>query len=155
SSSHIRGRRGSRSSSITATCGGSTPAMKATARFPTTSARLAPSAHSRRRKPAHSSAGLQACLGTAEPIPASLSHLWARSSEMSILFTRRPVFLAAFLAASLARAVAQDVATTVEQLRQLVKAGDRVTVIDNSGEVVKGRVIDLSPTTLNLQTNRL
>ena len=75
---------------------------------------------------------------------------------MSILFTRRPVFLAAFLAASLARAVvAQDVATTVEQLRQLVKAGDRVTVIDNSGEVVKGRVIDLSPTTLNLQTNRL
>jgi len=74
---------------------------------------------------------------------------------MSMSFASRPVLLAAALVASLVRAAdAQDAVTSFENLRQLVKAGDVVTVTDSSGDAVKGRVIDLSPETLKLQSEQ-
>jgi len=74
---------------------------------------------------------------------------------MSMSFAPRPVLLAVALVASLVRAAgAQDVATSFEQLRPLLKAGELVTVTDSSGSAVKGRVIDLSPATLKLQSEQ-
>jgi hypothetical protein len=71
---------------------------------------------------------------------------------MSTSFTWRPVLLAAALAVSIVQAAgAQDIATSFEQLHGLVKPGDVVTVIDNSGSVVKGSIVDISPATLKLR----
>lgn len=47
---------------------------------------------------------------------------------------------------------AQTTATTFAELRLLVKTGDTVIVTDVNGETSRGRVIDLSPSTLVVRT---
>jgi hypothetical protein len=49
-------------------------------------------------------------------------------------------------------AEAQGVASTFEQLRLLVRAGDTVTVDESTGTVITGRIESLSPSTLILMT---
>ena len=54
-------------------------------------------------------------------------------------------------------AQAQELAGTFEQLRVLVKAGDTVTVTDTAGRPVRGKLINLSSSSLSLNvsgTNR-
>jgi len=48
---------------------------------------------------------------------------------------------------------AQDLAGSFDQLRVLVKAGDRLTVTDSSGQVTRGRLVRLNGTTLELETD--
>jgi hypothetical protein len=48
-------------------------------------------------------------------------------------------------------ASAQLVATSLDQLQPLLKQGDIVEIIEGGGQRVKGRVLDLSPSALNVQ----
>ena len=60
-----------------------------------------------------------------------------------------------FLAATSAQA--QELAGTFEQLRVLVKAGDTLTVTDTAGQPVRGKLVNLSSSSLSLNvsgTNR-
>jgi len=54
------------------------------------------------------------------------------------------------LHAGTARVDAQEIAGTFDQLRVLVKAGDKVTVADNTGREITGRIADLSTSSLAL-----
>jgi hypothetical protein len=54
----------------------------------------------------------------------------------------------------LADAEAQQ-ATSFEQLQLLVKAGDTVSVTAFSGQVIKGKVAELSPSSIRLVSNRV
>jgi hypothetical protein len=45
---------------------------------------------------------------------------------------------------------AQERATSLDQLRVLVGAGDEITVTNRDGQTVKGRVLSLSPGTLSI-----
>jgi hypothetical protein len=58
--------------------------------------------------------------------------------------------LVAALIGICAPADAQEVATTIDQLRVLVRPGDEVTVTDASGNAMKGRISTLSPSSLEL-----
>ena len=63
----------------------------------------------------------------------------------------------AFLIFAATSAQAQELAGTFEQLRVLVKAGDTVTVTDTAGQPVRGKLINLSSSSLSLNvsgTNR-
>ena len=63
----------------------------------------------------------------------------------------------AFLFFAATSAQAQELAGTFEQLRVLVKAGDTVTVTDTAGQPVRGKLINLSSSSLSLNvsgTNR-
>lgn len=53
-----------------------------------------------------------------------------------------------FFAATSAQA--QELAGTFEQLRVLVKAGDTLTVTDTAGQPVRGKLVNLSPSSLSL-----
>jgi hypothetical protein len=50
------------------------------------------------------------------------------------------------------RVEAQDVASSFEQLRVLIKPGDRITVVDVTGKEADGRIEKLSADTLTLTT---
>ena len=50
-------------------------------------------------------------------------------------------------------AQAQDLAGSFDQLRVLVKAGDRLTITDGSGQITRGRLVRLTGTTLELETD--
>lgn len=58
--------------------------------------------------------------------------------------------LCLILLAAPSLAQAQEVATSFEQLKGLVKNGDSVTVTDPTGGQVKGKIADLSPSSLAL-----
>lgn len=53
-------------------------------------------------------------------------------------------------AAAPGTAAAQGIATSYQELRLLVRAGDKVTVVDHTGQKVSGRITDLSSTSLAL-----
>lgn len=48
---------------------------------------------------------------------------------------------------------AQGIATSYQELRLLVRTGDKVTVIDHAGQKTSGRITDLSPTSLALMVD--
>jgi hypothetical protein len=54
------------------------------------------------------------------------------------------------LAATATSAAAQELATTVDQLRVLVKAGDTLIVSDRSGRQVRGRLVRFAGTTIEI-----
>jgi hypothetical protein len=54
----------------------------------------------------------------------------------------------------LATAAAQEVAGSFDQLRVLVKPGDRITVTDDSGREMTGTIADLSSSSLGLLVGR-
>ena len=56
-----------------------------------------------------------------------------------------------FLAATSAQA--QELAGTFEQLRVLVKAGDTLTVTDTAGQPVRGKLVNLSSSSLSLNVS--
>ena len=56
----------------------------------------------------------------------------------------------ALLHASRVAADAQEIAGSFDQLRVLVKAGDRITVTDDAGREMTGRIAELSPSSLAL-----
>ena len=59
----------------------------------------------------------------------------------------------AAVALSVASAEAQDVAGTFDQLRVLVKPGDTVSITDSAGLRVRGRLTDISPTSLGVDVS--
>jgi hypothetical protein len=74
---------------------------------------------------------------------------------MPISFTQPTLLPVVFLAFLGSAAGAQSPATSFGQLRALVKAGDVVTVTDNAGDIVKGRIVDVSPNRLTIVDGRL
>lgn len=74
---------------------------------------------------------------------------------MPISFTQPTLLAVVFLASLGSAAGAQSPATSFGQLRALVKAGDVVTVTDNAGDIVKGRIVDVSPNRLTIVDGRL
>ena len=56
-----------------------------------------------------------------------------------------------FLAATSAQA--QELAGTFEQVRVLVKAGDTLTVTDTAGQPVRGKLVNLSSSSLRLNVS--
>jgi hypothetical protein len=63
---------------------------------------------------------------------------------------RRSALLCFFFAAVAQTAAAQGIAGSFEQLRVLVKPGDTVTVTDAAGKGTKGKIAELSASTLAL-----
>jgi hypothetical protein len=63
---------------------------------------------------------------------------------------RHVVRIAALIILVAATAEAQELAGTVDQLRVLVKPGDKLTVVDDSGQRVEGKVSSLSASALSL-----
>ena len=59
----------------------------------------------------------------------------------------------AAVALSVVSAEAQDVAGTFDQLRVLVKTGDTVAITDSAGLRVRGRLTDISPTSLGVDVS--
>ena len=60
------------------------------------------------------------------------------------------VLVTALATTSLAEA---QTATSFDRLWLLVNQGDRITVTDDAGQRLQGRIVDLSPSTLSLQVN--
>ncbi len=60
------------------------------------------------------------------------------------------VLVAATVTATVSVAEAQTI-TSFERLALLVNQGDRVTVTDGAGQNLRGRIVDLSPSTISLQ----
>ncbi len=52
-----------------------------------------------------------------------------------------------------AGAFAQEPATSLDQLKLLLKQGDRITVVDSSGKTIKGQIERIAPDTLDVRTN--
>jgi hypothetical protein len=63
---------------------------------------------------------------------------------------RHVVRIAALIILVAATAEAQELAGTFDQLRVLVKPGDTLTVVDDSGQRVEGKVASLSASALSL-----
>lgn len=68
--------------------------------------------------------------------------------------TIRLLPLTVLLACAASPAGAQEIAGTFEQLRVLVKPGDRITVIDDAGRETTGSIADLSASSLVLLSGR-
>src|SRR5436190_12991628 len=64
--------------------------------------------------------------------------------------TSRVALLAVFLTASATAGQAQELAGSFDQLRVLVKTGDRVRVTDSRGQDVRGSIADVSSSSLAL-----
>lgn len=68
----------------------------------------------------------------------------------------RPLFcvviVAMCLAAGPSLASAQGIANSLHELRLLVRPGETVTIVDDSGAVVRGRITTLSPSQIVLDT---
>ena len=60
------------------------------------------------------------------------------------------VLVAATVTATVSVAEAQTI-TSFDRLALLVNQGDRVTVTDGAGQNLRGRIVDLSPSTISLQ----
>ena len=65
----------------------------------------------------------------------------------------RPALLGALLFSLATAANAQTSLDTFDDLRTVVKAGDRMTVTGASGGVFDGRLLDLTPTTIALKVD--
>jgi hypothetical protein len=63
------------------------------------------------------------------------------------------LLLLLWIAAAPATAWAQGIAKTLDELRLITRPGDTVTVVDNGGVEVSGRITTLSPASLVLQVN--
>lgn len=63
------------------------------------------------------------------------------------------VFLGIVLVLAAATVHAQDATTSFDQLPQLLRQGETVTVTAASGTVLKGRVVDVSPSALALSVH--
>ena len=66
---------------------------------------------------------------------------------------RYVLILAAVLIGTAVPAHAQDLAGSFDQLRVLVKAGDRLTITDSAGQVTQGRLVRLTGSMLELETD--
>jgi len=64
--------------------------------------------------------------------------------------TARVVLAAVLLTLVVTRADAQQLAGSFEQLRVLVKPGEKIRVIDRAGQEVRGTVAELSSSSLAL-----
>jgi len=60
------------------------------------------------------------------------------------------LLVVAMLAGVAGLAGAQELAGTFDQLRVLIAPGSKITIIDASGQTVKGKVVTLSATALRL-----
>ena len=66
---------------------------------------------------------------------------------------RRVLIGAAILVCAAVPARAQELASSFDQLRVLVKAGDRLTITDPAGEVTTGRLVRLAGTSLEIDVD--
>jgi hypothetical protein len=71
---------------------------------------------------------------------------------MLVQSTRRTALLGALVLALAHVAQAQEIAGNFDQLRVLVKPGDSLTVTDEAGKEFKGRLLELSSTSLAVLT---
>jgi hypothetical protein len=71
------------------------------------------------------------------------------------VLTRLPrwTLIVALLFASPALAEAQELASSFDQLRVLIKAGDRLTIVDSTGQELRGRMTRLSSSVLEVDTD--
>ena len=68
-------------------------------------------------------------------------------------FTYRWLIMSGAIVLMTSIAQAQGVASSFDQLAVLVKSGDTIRVTDSSGQEVSGRLIDLSPAAMGIQSN--
>jgi hypothetical protein len=71
---------------------------------------------------------------------------------MLVPSTRRTVLLGALVLALADIAHAQEIASSLDQLRVLVRPGDTLTLTDEAGREFKGKLLELSTTSLAVQT---
>src|SRR5262249_32175539 len=71
---------------------------------------------------------------------------------MLVQSTRLTVLLGAFVLVLAQVAQAQEIASSFDQLRVLVKPGDTLTLTDEGGKEFKGRLLELSSTSLAVLT---
>ncbi len=63
------------------------------------------------------------------------------------------IMTVAALVCGVSPAHAQELASSFDQLRVLVKAGDRLTITGSNGQITRGQLVSLSGTTLALETD--
>src|SRR5215218_8285963 len=86
-----------------------------------------------------------------EPLPSHLTHYQVRRMNVMLsLNPRRWSTLAVFVILAPSPAPAQTVANSFEELQQVLKKGQTVVVTDASGQGTKGKVADVSPSSLVL-----
>jgi hypothetical protein len=66
---------------------------------------------------------------------------------------RSVIIAAAIMAGGALPAQAQELASSFDQLRVLVKVGDRLTVTDTSGQIATGRLMRLAGTSLEVEVD--
>ena len=73
---------------------------------------------------------------------------------MNGVMVTRAAFVMFAILASAGQLEAQELAATFDQLRVLVKAGDRIRVVDTSGQETRGTIADIGAASLTLEFDR-